>query len=431
MRRLDLARLALHGVRRARLRFVLTCLGVTIATGAIVSMVAFALGIQVRAEAPFEQMGLLNIVEVRARDLGDADENRPPVIDELALRRFEALPDVELAFADFRARDLEIVADGDPEEVSALALPREIGLLGIVDDLLLAGRYFDAGDGAEVLLSQRLTAELGFTTPEEAIDAVVKIRAAGLQASGDGSFEFRREVLPATVVGVYSAPPFGPRFISRGMLLPLDLMRRVPGATTTAALRALEAGEEGGEVFDRAFVRVRNVARVGEVAGALGAMGYRTETFVERLDDMRAFFLLLDTLLAAIGTVALVVAGLGIVNTMLMAVLERTREIGVHKALGATDGDVRWMFLVEAAAIGATGGLGGLALGWAVSTALELGVNAYARSEGVAADVLAFSFPLWLLAGAFAFAVSISVIAGVIPATRAARVDPIHALRGE
>jgi len=137
----------------------------------------------------------------------------------------------------------------------------------------------------------------------------------------------------------------------------------------------------------------------------------------------------LQVLLAAIGTVGLVVAALGIVNTLLMAVLERYQEIGICKALGASDGDLVVLFLTEAGIIGLLGGLGGLLRGGAVSYGLEVAINAYARAQGVTSPLDVFAFPLWLLATTMIFAIVMSVLAGVYPALRAARVDPIRALR--
>ena len=139
----------------------------------------------------------------------------------------------------------------------------------------------------------------------------------------------------------------------------------------------------------------------------------------------------MDVLLASVGTVALVVAGLGIINTLLISVLERYQEIGICKAIGASDGDLVVLFLTEAGIIGLLGGVGGLLLGRVVSWLLEMGVNAYARSQGLTAHLDLFAFPLWLLAATVLFAVVISVLAGVYPALRAARVDPIQALRRE
>jgi putative ABC transport system permease protein len=139
----------------------------------------------------------------------------------------------------------------------------------------------------------------------------------------------------------------------------------------------------------------------------------------------------MEVLLASVGTVGLVVAGLGIMNTLLMTVMERTQEIGICKAIGASDGDIRVLFLTEAAVLGLAGGLGGLALARVVCWILQWGIHQYAAHQGVEGPVEAFRFPAWLLVGAVTYAVAISVLSGFYPASRAARIDPIKALRGQ
>jgi putative ABC transport system permease protein len=160
-------------------------------------------------------------------------------------------------------------------------------------------------------------------------------------------------------------------------------------------------------------------------------MGLKTETLLARFKELQTGFVMMDLLLTAVGTVALVVAGLGIINTLLMAVLERYREIGVYKALGASDGDVRLLFLAEAGLVGLLGGVGGLILGRVVSWGIEVGINALAQSKGIDLPLLTFAFPPHLLGGALLFALVVSVASGVYPASRAARTDPIAALRAE
>jgi putative ABC transport system permease protein len=113
---------------------------------------------------------------------------------------------------------------------------------------------------------------------------------------------------------------------------------------------------------------------------------------------------------------------------MVMSILERTREIGIMKAIGGSDEDVRKIFLIEAALIGLMGGVFGLVLGWAVGRAINYGANYYLQSQGVPAANL-FLIPWWLVGGGIAFALLVSLIAGSFPAMRASRLDPIQALR--
>ncbi len=137
-----------------------------------------------------------------------------------------------------------------------------------------------------------------------------------------------------------------------------------------------------------------------------------------------------DLLLAIFGSLALAVATLGIVNTLVMAILERRREIGVLKALGAADSDVKQLFFVEAGVMGLFGGVLGVFFGWLIGQALTFGTNVYLKRQDLP-GVQISSVPLWLAAGAIGFAVLVSLAAGLYPASRAAKLNPVDALRYE
>jgi putative ABC transport system permease protein len=136
----------------------------------------------------------------------------------------------------------------------------------------------------------------------------------------------------------------------------------------------------------------------------------------------------MNMVLAAVGMIAIVVASLGIVNTMVMSILERYSEIGIMKAVGASDRDIRRIFFFESSVIGFIGGIFGYRLGWVVSGVINRVVNYFLAKQGVP-YIPYFNFPAWLVLGAVAFSVVVSLAAGVYPAMRAARVDPVRALR--
>jgi len=119
---------------------------------------------------------------------------------------------------------------------------------------------------------------------------------------------------------------------------------------------------------------------------------------------------------------------LGIVNTMIMSILERTREIGIMKAIGGSEIQIKWIFFVEAGSIGFIGAIFGLLLGWIVTRISNQIANSQFLPAGEP-QVDFFYFPLWLILGAIAFSVILSLIAGLYPAIRAARIDPVKALR--
>ncbi len=453
--------LALGGLRRRPLRVVLTVLGVTIAAGSLYSMVGFALGLQRQAEAPFEKLDLLKNIEISTRsggghfdpddpdDAGDPDdaaggpaekepkEQNPAgdaddslVVDDQLLARIEKMPGVASAYPQFRMGNVEIRHGDKKQRCTAIGAPREVGLVGSGVELLVAGRFFDlGGNQSQVLISESTARSLGFADAESAVGQPLTLKASGLARREDAAFEFRTQEMEASIVGVYEPPQpaIGP--LSRTVVLPVDVMKNIPGAAF--GMRGPGYGQTPSRGYSRAVVRVEHAADLVRVENRLKEMGLRTQTTVGQLAEMRTFFVFLDVLLAAVGTVALVVAALGIINTLFMAVLERYQEIGTYKAVGASDGDVVVLFLTESVLLGLLGGLGGLALGRVVSWGLQVGINIYTRGQGVDAPLVLFDFPLWLSLATVAFSTIVAIVAGVWPALRAARIDPIRALRGQ
>jgi putative ABC transport system permease protein len=173
---------------------------------------------------------------------------------------------------------------------------------------------------------------------------------------------------------------------------------------------------------------VKHAQATQDVEDKIKAMGYGAFALNDLLRSAKTGFIVLDIVLSLIGSIALVVSSLGIVNTMVMSILERTREIGIMKAIGGSDGDIRRIFLIEAAAIGLLGGMAGVVLGWVVGRGINFGANVVIRNQGGTPGNL-FSLPFWLIGGAIGFSIVVSLIAGSYPASRAAKLDPIQALR--
>ncbi len=418
----DLAKLALEGARRTPLRLGLTAAGVAIATGALVSMVGFALGLQREGQESFRQMEILQRIQVQP------GETLPLTDDTIA--RLAALPHVAAAYPHFRLADIEIRRGDRTERGLALGLPSEGGGLGYLRGLLVAGRLFERGAVAEALIAGALARRLGFGGAADAVGQAIVLRARGLTPEEEERFQYEEREATVTVAGVFEPPAQAFHLGGDVVLLPIELIRELPGSRYRGAFDRLKRGHgPEGEGYSQVIVVAERPSHVLGIEKSIRELGYATTTLLGRSEEMKRFFLVLEILLAAVGSVALVVAGLGILNTLIVAVLERTTEIGVYKAIGASDGDIRTIFLVEALVVGLAGGLGGLALGRAVSWLLGFFVNAYAGAQGVETRVAVFHFPAWLLWGALLFATLVSVAGGLYPAARAARIDPIRALR--
>jgi ABC-type antimicrobial peptide transport system permease subunit len=136
-------------------------------------------------------------------------------------------------------------------------------------------------------------------------------------------------------------------------------------------------------------------------------------------------------LLGSVGGLALLVAALGVANTMMMAIYERTREIGVLKALGASAREIRRLFTIEAGMIGLIGGVFGLIFGSLLGKLVDWIAHRYLISEGITGVGDLSVVPWWLAVGALVFAAVVGILAGLYPAARAARLDPVTALRHE
>jgi putative ABC transport system permease protein len=171
------------------------------------------------------------------------------------------------------------------------------------------------------------------------------------------------------------------------------------------------------------------------ISDAINKLGYQASTPQQYIQGINSFFTILQLVFGGVGAVALLVAAIGIANTMAMAILERTREIGLMKAVGATNRDVLSIFLGEAAGIGFIGGLVGVALGWGSSSFVNVILVGYFNSQNSAQGssplTTVVSTPIWLPILGLVFATLVGLISGLYPALRAATLLPVTALKYE
>jgi ABC-type lipoprotein release transport system permease subunit len=203
-----------------------------------------------------------------------------------------------------------------------------------------------------------------------------------------------------------------------------------------AAGRRPDLATEG---YQRVRVKTASTEQVRPVQERIAALELQATSPLSLLDEVNRNMLVLQLLLGSIGLVALIVSGLGVANTMLMATFERTREIGILKALGATEGQIARLFLLEASLVGLVGAIVGLALGWlaaqAVNFVLVQMLMGQMLASGVGPDPTApptvLDTPTWVPLVVLVSAWLVAVLAGLYPALRAAHLNIATALRAD
>ncbi len=173
-----------------------------------------------------------------------------------------------------------------------------------------------------------------------------------------------------------------------------------------------------------------NTSNVNSISSIISNDGYGTETLFSIISELNTPFLIVDSILGIVGGISLVVSAIMILVIMLMEILERTREIGILKAIGAKRSQIRNLFILETVVIGTIGGVLGLIIGVIVISILNFFINFFIQKSGGAATTL-FSSPIYFYIFVFLFGIVIAVLAGLYPSSKASKMNPIDALRYE
>jgi putative ABC transport system permease protein len=446
----DQFRYAFDNLRRTRLRTVLTAAGVAIGIGAMTSMVSVGNGTQRNVLRAVNEQYVLTSVMVQPADSTENAGDTTRSLDSAAVAAFRDIPGVRDAYPVIALPGL-LVARGERlfqslEGMPAWLLAEQVER-GRVE--IIAGHVYREGDTAALVLSERAARRLlpDSTPPDSLVGTEVQFLVA--QAASEAApappmpsldpqasllplvarsvGRFQPTTLSLTVVGIIKGGGTFGDFVGLSLWVPMETVEPLH-ANAFQDLGSLLTGETQGGGYGLVQVLTGSVMSVRQVQDSIAAMGFRARSILDEIAEIRRAFVIMNGLLAMIGGVSLAVAAMMIVNTLVMAVLERTREIGLLKSMGATDTDVMRLFLTEAGVIGLLGGGTGLVLGYGVARITNFIANVqFERVGEIKVNLVAF--PAWLIAGGLAFAVVVSLAAGFYPARRAAKVDPVVALR--
>ena len=442
----DLTELAARNLREAILRNSLTTLGIGVGVASLVAMLSLGVGLQELASQRLANPGLFNAVIVTPRNnirggFGRrVDGNSPApapemLLDEEARKQFAALPNVEEVYPEIRF-PTEIHFNGSPYPTVVAGVPQSAKSSGAYDEM--NGSFFSGPDVSEAILQIELAKQLSPSNPGALIGQDVTLNYAEreeLPATASSGISGGFSVVPheekLKIIGTIDTEPVtgAGGFGQVRLMIPLQVAEKLQAAQLND-LRSVLGSHSDRKTYASLTVRVSSPLQVQPIEDQVKAMGYGAFSLLDISRNLRLVFAVFDMLLGAFGSLALVVASLGIVNTLVMAILERRREIGILKALGASDVDVKSLFFTEAGCMGLVGGIFGVTLGWAIGRAITFGANVYLHRQNLPSIELT-SVPWWMAAGAIVFSIGVSLAAGFYPASRAAKLNPVEALRYE
>ena len=471
MRWIDLLRMSSNSLKRRKLRTFLTVLGVVIGTASIVVMISLGLGLQETMYQEIEQSGGVTSLTVTGKDsmYGDMYMSDGSNSEEATKYTTDAVVE--------QIKQLEHVTDVQPVlEISALLKKNgyvgycpltgmtEEGLKNLNIKLAPGGRLPKAGSSELELVignnvitnfSEESTGKMYWETgvlpkidlaneslflilDEQAYYSAQSPSMGTSDPAGGGDANSQQNSGPPKKYVVHASGIVEgdiDTYNAHSYVVYCDLNtlktmlkkefrgRAIPGQPTTKSGKPYK-----DFVYTSLKVKADNIDNVDALSTEIRNMGFQVSTNVEYMNSMKKQFAMVQAVLGGIGAVSLFVAAIGIANTMMMSIYERTKEIGVIKVLGCSLRNIKQMFLLEAAFIGFIGGL----IGNVLSYLLSFVINAVVAGSGALGMEGNISYiPFWLAAASMIFAVFVGMAAGYFPALRAMRLSPLAAIHNE
>jgi putative ABC transport system permease protein len=444
MKLIDLIRLVINNLNRRKARVGLTAIGVVIGTAAVVILVSLAIGLQRNANEQLYGIGNLSQINVMPNygggeggggggpkvmvSGGGGGSSDMLMLTNNAIKDLQAIPGVTAVIPrEYLSANMM---------VGFKKLMGYSNMFGVAtDDLSVLGLQADQGvttlSRASVIIGSQVA--LSFYDPNlrpgqepppppDLYDQQIQVTIIKYDAEGN---EIRKNV-SLRVAGVLSETGAESDW---SMYLPLE---QITAFNEWANGTRVNRNKDG---YNEAIVIVDTPEKTIEVRDQIIALGFHAYTMLDFVQGINNFYTILQVVLGGVGAIALLVAAIGIANTMAMSILERTREIGLMKAVGATNRDVLAIFLGEAAGIGFIGGAGGVLIGWLAGQGLNVVAVVYlaqqaAQQGGVPPSVAVYT-PIWLPVFVLLFSIFIGMVSGLYPALRAATMIPVQALKYE
>lgn len=444
----DLISLAFRNLLRRKTRTILAITGVVVGTCAIIVMLSIGFGLSASFQEQIESYGNLHLVDVYSGGGGGymgmvGGQQTDGVLNDKALASMEKINGVE-AVSPKKQLYLSFGIGKYIAQASVIGLNPEI--MQKFGYELQEGRLLEAGDKFEMVFGNQVPSwfynpkkTMGSSWGGEAqVDVITNKlivtaddtygqKQRGRQSSSDQE-KINYPIYKAKGVGLLINPNDESAY---SVYMSLEGLETIKKEAERARKENITYNKNG---YDSAMVYVGDIDDVEDVSNAIREMGFQTSSLNDWLKSMQETARMIQGILGGIGAISLLVAALGITNTMIMSIYERTKEIGIMKVIGANLEDIRKMFLLEAGMIGLIGGLAGVIISYILSllmnTVLSGIMSVILGSIGGGGSTVSI-IPWWVAASALVFSTTIGILAGYSPARRAMRLSALESLRNE
>jgi len=396
---LDLLLFSIASLKRNKMRTLLTVAGVVIGIAAIVFLVSLGFGLQELVIQKIASMKELTQIQV---------DPRPPAAkltkkNIVKLGRTEGVKWVSPSYY----LSAQMLLGDEQIDVTLYALnPKYMEAEDVKADV---GTNLTSPDAKEIIVSRNALKVFDLLEAKSLVGREATLRIYLRDKSGNFSLKINdpNQIQKFKIVGI---------------------AKNVKESSVYIPIKSLDALKI--KTFDKVMLKTTSREVVKDVKKQVSDMGFKASSIRDTISEIQRYFRAAQIVLGILGMIALLVASIGIFNTMTISLLERTHEIGIMKAIGATNKDVRRMFLFEAAQIGFWGGFWGLAVGWLMGLGINFLANSLASKFQGKAEII-FQTPVWFSAIAIFFALMVSLFAGIYPARRAGKLGPLEAIRYE
>ena len=387
-----LIRMAFANLRTKKFRNNLTMFGVAVGVSAVFLLLSFSLGLQ-----DLVQKDIIGTDSVRVVNVTSANSDALKLNDD-SVGKLEALNGVEkIGRQNTVAVDFSLgSAMGD-----GVVYGVDQEYLSLIKPSISAGKKIQTNSHDQLMISESLVKSLGYQDSKGVLGK--KIELTLKFDEGDKTLD-----KPLEVVGVIESSGGSAMYISRGVFANL-----------------------GFDDYKQLKIVADNDVDVAKLRQQIEAMGYQTTSPIDTIDQVNRFFRFFNVILFGFGSIGILIATTGMLNTLTVALLERTKEVGLMIALGARRRDMRRLFVGEALLLTMIGGVAGIILSLFIGFIINMLSNHLAMSRGVSEGFSLFSVPWWLILGMILLMCLIGYLVSLVPAHRAGKIAPIDALRRE